>query len=110
MAIPFTQYLRPSGARRQISIERSREIEAKAQALMDEGAVFEAEVLTNGTISLTCEQPPPGPEDEQITLAVQLVENGPPVLDAVDRLVIEAQRFAEEYKATVASKKEKLDG
>jgi hypothetical protein len=86
MPIPFTQYLRPDGREIATSIDRPAEVEQLAQVVIRSGARFESEVLANGTISLECV----GPEDDdgdRDSLAIELSENGPTVLDAVDRLV-----------------------
>jgi len=85
--IPFTQYLRPDGRKKMISIERPPEIEALAQSFLDRGGWFEAEVLTTGHVSLTaCFNMPDGDNDIEIELA----QNGPGVEAAVDRLVRKA--------------------
>lgn len=81
MAIPFTQFLRPDGERRSISIERSQTIEAKARQIRSAGYFFEAEALHDGTISLTITDPDEG------DVAIELCPNGPEVPEAVDRLV-----------------------
>lgn len=80
MAIPFTQYMRPMGDRKPVTIDRPEEIEKLALWVIDHGAHFDIEVLRTGQISMTCERG----ED---VLAHEVVENGPPVVEAVDRLV-----------------------
>ena len=89
MTIPFTQFLRPAGRVRQTGIDMPENIEHMAHQLIDLGYRFEAEILTTGEVSLTCEN-----GDE--LLSIQLCANGPPVLSAVENLVIEAIRKAEE--------------
>ena len=86
--IRFTQYLRPNGEKRLIEISRPPEIEAKAKRLVEYGCRLEAEVLTTQEISLTVEVEVTGGDVD--TLAHEIVGNGPPVLDAVDRLVCKA--------------------
>lgn len=81
--IPFTQYLLPNGRRRQISIDRPAPVEAAARKLIEAGVDFEAEILITGVVSLTASY-----EEEDI--AIELAQNGPEMLDAVDRLVEEA--------------------
>ena len=88
MSIPFTQYLLPNGRKRPITIERPAAIEAQAQALLGRGCVFEVEVLRTGEISL--EALGPESDGDRETLSVEIVENGPEVPDAVDRLVVTA--------------------
>lgn len=81
-AIPFTQYKRPDGRQVPVTIHRSDEIAAKAHAIINAGYRFECEVLMDGTCSLTIHDP-----HEEDDVAIQTCENGPPVLDAVDRLI-----------------------
>ncbi len=85
MSIRFTQFLRPNGERRAIEIDRPPEIEKAADALINEGCRFLIEELSTLEISMTCENDNLD-EDYQV-LAHELCANGPPVLEAVDRLV-----------------------
>lgn len=80
MAIQFTQYLRPNGRKSQVTIERSAEIEVKAQKIIDAGYNFECEVLRTGEIHLDC-------CNMEREIAVEVVPNGPEVVAAVDRIV-----------------------
>lgn len=82
MSIPFTQFLRPDGKQRAITVDRSADIETKARALMAVGFRFEIEELTTLDIYMDCSRPQ---DDEPI--ANEISYNGRPVLDAVDRLV-----------------------
>lgn len=84
MSIPFTQYLRPDGEKRSVEIDRPADIETMARQLIADGARFEIEELTTLEISMTCDVV--GEEDFDV-LAHEVCQNGPPVLDAVDRLV-----------------------
>jgi hypothetical protein len=80
MAITFTQYLRPNGRRADVSITRSPEVEAKAQAIIAAGYWFECEELTTGHVSFTV-------TDRTGDVMHEIVMNGPAVPEAVDRLV-----------------------
>lgn len=92
--IPFTQFLRPHGEKRAIDISRPPRIEQLADALLDEGCHFDIEELTTGTISITCEND--SLDEEDVVLAHELCANGPPVLDAVDKLLtVATDRLAE---------------
>lgn len=84
--IPFTQYLRPNGRQVHNGIERPEEIETLAKEVIAQGGYFEAEVLMTGHVSLTCEHNT-FDDGEHKTLAIQVVPNGPEVLEAVDNLV-----------------------
>lgn len=86
--IQFTQFLRPDGRPRTIEIARSDEIEAKARDLIGNQCSFECEVLTTGEVSFTCEHLPDSDDPEN--LAIEVVQNGPGIGEAVDRLVNDA--------------------
>jgi len=88
----FTQFLRPNGRQEIVTIDRSEDIEMKADILKDAGYRFEIEVLTNGMISMTACCDKGEPED----IAIKLCENGPKVPIAVDDLVLDAFRFAKD--------------
>lgn len=85
--IPFAQYLRPDGRRREVSIEVAPEIADKARAIIARGLCFECEELATGQVSLTITDP------EEGDLDIRLVSNGPGVRDAVEDLV---RRFGQE--------------
>lgn len=83
MPIPFTQYLRPNGQPVPMAIDRAPEIEALAERVRQQGGFFAIEVLTTGHVSMTVETH----DEEGETIAIEVVENGPGVCEAVDRLV-----------------------
>lgn len=86
MSITFTQYLMPDGRRRQTLIDRPQDIEDLAASLALVGVRFESELLSDyATVSLTAEID--DREGETLTLAHEIVRNGPGVPGAVDRLV-----------------------
>jgi len=91
LEIPFTQYLRPDGHKRQASFSVfGATVCAKATELLVYGWKFECEVLTTGKVSLTVND---GDEDR----AIQVVTNGPTVPKAVNDLVMDAYKeMAEE--------------
>lgn len=80
--ISFTQFLRPNGEQRPVTIDRPAAIEAKAQQIVDAGYRFECEELSTGAVSLTI-------SDGEDDLAMELCANGPAVPVAVDKLVSE---------------------
>ena len=83
--IPFTQYVRPNGRRRNEMFDAEPEIEALADRFIAAGGRYECEVLTDEiTVSLTACMRVDG-EDKDI--AIQLCPNGPEVPAAVERLV-----------------------
>lgn len=51
--IPFTEFVRPLGRRKEILLPCSKEAEALAKELLKAGFRFEAELLTTREISLT---------------------------------------------------------
>jgi len=80
MPIPFTQYMRPLGAPKPVTIERPNDIEALAYKVIEKGGKFEIEVLTTGDISMSCAY-----EEEDVEIII--CNNGPEVPEAVDKLV-----------------------
>ena len=79
--VPFTQYLRPDGRRREVFIEVSPELAAKAHTLIARGLAFECEELSTGQASLTITDP------EEGDLDIRVVPNGPGVREAVEDLI-----------------------
>ena len=72
-AIPFTQYMRPNGARALVwtSHDTYTDEDLKAaQAIIDVGFVFEIEVLSNGMVSMTI-------SDKDGDYAAQITSNTP---------------------------------
>lgn len=90
--IPFTQYLRPDGRQHPIEIERPKDIEEMARRMLLYGWRFEVEELSTGDVSLTVHDPR-AEED----VAIEVVPNGPGVLEAVDRLVQVAHDVLDEW-------------
>ena len=84
--IPFTQFLRPNGERRQVSFDCDPALQVKADKLIEFNARFECEVLITGQVSFTVEH-----EDnkgEEYTLAIEVVQNAPEIIKAaVNRLI-----------------------
>ena len=78
--IPFIQYLLPNGRRTETGIERPEDIYDKAQEIIKAGYRFEAEVLTNGMVSLAI-------SDDEKDHDIELVSNGPDVPLAADRMI-----------------------
>lgn len=100
MSITFTQFRRPHGIPERVTIDRPDAITAKAYALTVCGARFEAELLMTGHASFECVID--DDEGEPVTLASELVPNGPGVPEAVDRLVERAsQALAERFGTAV---------
>jgi DNA-binding IclR family transcriptional regulator len=99
MPIPFTQYLRPNGERRQVTIVRSPEIEALAQEIRAKGYNFECEELNNGIVSFTVVSP----HDDEGDICIVLVPNGPRVPAAVDDLVRRVTKLLTRDKANASN-------
>lgn len=89
MTIQFTQFLMPDGRQQDVEITRPAEIEGLASELRDAGNRFEIEMLSDyKTISMTIED---DDEDGEIILrGMEVVENGPDVPIAVDKMIKEA--------------------
>lgn len=95
MAIPFIQYLRPDGRRKDVSINRPDNIEEMARKFISAGGWYECEVLSTGEVSLTVCYNLDG-EDEDI--AIELCKNGPEVNHKVDELVAKSVEFLDAHK------------
>ena len=89
--IKFTQFLRPNGRSRRVTIERDATTERRAHALQMCGAAFEIEELTTGRVYMDVTIPHDG---EPYVLANEVCDNGPDVPEAVDRLTAAAYRQA----------------
>lgn len=82
--IPFTQYLLPDGKKRLIWINVSAGVGMKAAELIkSKGCHFDAEVLTTGEVSFTCEK-----DDDLVS--IQICSNNSQVAEAVKRLIEDA--------------------
>lgn len=89
MSIPFTQYLRPTGKKVQVEIDRHPDVERDAYAFINSGGYFECEELTTGHASLTAGHL----SYDEGDVAIEVVLNGPDVPAAVDRLVEKACKW-----------------
>lgn len=58
------------------------DLAVKAKALIDRGYVFEAETLLTGTVSLTVAD-----KEAEEDVAIELCDNGPEVVNAIEKLV-----------------------
>lgn len=79
-AIPFTQYLLPHGRKREVSINRPKDVYDKAMDIIKNGFCFEIEILNNGLVSMTI-------TDDDGDQDYEIVSNGPEVPMAVDRMI-----------------------
>jgi hypothetical protein len=83
MAIKFTQFVHPHGRKVPVAIDHTPEVEALAEEMVKQGCLFEIEVLPGmGMVNMDI-QPPDGAG----VFAVEVVPNGPEVVEAVERLV-----------------------
>lgn len=89
MSIPFTQYLRPNGHTRSISILMNEDVETKAKVLLSKGYHFDIEVLSTGMVSISCEN-----NDEVIAIVV--CSNDPATVDSVRDVVDSATKTLRE--------------
>lgn len=81
-AIRFTEYVLPRGEKRDMHVKRPFAITQKAKHILGLGYKFEAEILTTGQVSLTI-------AGKNTDVGIEICNNGPEVLDAVDRLIME---------------------
>ena len=81
-ALAFTQYLLPNGDKKEIEFIVDGDTEIKAKSILKYGWVFEAEILTNGVVSLTISD---GEEDR----VIQVCENGTTIPIVIEKLIDE---------------------
>lgn len=79
--IEFTQYLRPDGRQRKITIDLP-EVQSKADAIIAAGFVFEIEVLSEGTVSATI-------SDDLYDHSNVLASNSPDVPAAIAAMIMD---------------------
>lgn len=89
MSILFTQYLLPDGKKVPIYIDMDIETEIKATILLENGFHFDAEVLSTGLVSFTC-------EDDEEPISIEICENGPMVENAIRNLIDNALENAKD--------------
>lgn len=88
MKVHFTQFLRPDGWRRDVSIDRPEDIGRAAQELIDAGCHLDIEELQTRDVSMSVERE--DEEGETDVLSNRVCVNGPPVLTNVDEMIREA--------------------
>ncbi len=93
MTVPFTQYLRPNGDRREGGFDCSPEVEEVARRLLEQGVHFDAEVLSTGHLSLTAEKD--DLDDPVLAIAVFAQRSPEQVLGRVEQLVRDAATMLE---------------
>lgn len=80
--IPFTQYLRPYGRKREMTYFTTKEVWDKAQEVIKAGFSFEIEELSTGKISATI-------SDEDGDYHIMLFDNQPKVVEeSIDALIM----------------------
>lgn len=79
--IPFTQYLRPFGTPKHVTLPVSEDLAAKAADIIAAGYRFEVELLTTNEASATIVHPTKGDVD------IALAGNGPAVPIAIAAMV-----------------------
>lgn len=82
VTVPFTQYLRPDGRQRAVTIEVPDHLSEKVKRILDAGLVFECEELSTGICSFTITSP----EQDEL---IKLCPNGPKVPATVVALIEE---------------------
>lgn len=87
MSIPFTQYVRPYGRKRRMTIDLPPDVEERAQKVIAAGWLFEAEILTTDQVSFSVHNPH---SDEPEDVAIRICDNGPEVPAVVTQLIDDA--------------------
>lgn len=81
MELNFTQYMFPTGEKREVVTDVPDAVYERAQQIIAMGYRFEIEVLANGFVSITI-------SDDDDDYAHRIVPNGPPVPLAVEDLIM----------------------
>ena len=74
--IPFTQYMLPNGAKKEVGFQVDNEIQLLADDLLKAGCHFDVEVLRTGLVSMTCENEGELFEDNPV-LSIKISRNDP---------------------------------
>jgi hypothetical protein len=83
--IEVTQFIRPNGRREILEVELPNDTGAQAEAIIEAGMRFEAEVLMSGEVSLTISGPNDEGEDDD--LEIEISPNDERVKEAMNRLI-----------------------
>lgn len=83
MSIPFTQFMRPDGREKPVTVNRPSDVEILAGKVVEVGGRFTIEELMTGAVSVACEY-------DENDVACEIVPNGPQVPGAVDRVIRDA--------------------
>jgi hypothetical protein len=94
--IPFTQFLRPSGERRQTFIDVPHQVALLARRFIEEGGAYTSELLRGGQVSLCAEFTVEGERQDIVAL---IAPNGPGIEEAVEKVVRESYEFLQKHEA-----------
>ena len=94
--IPFTQFLRPTGDRRQTFIDMPHQVALMATRFIEEGGAYTSEMIRVGEVSLCAEFTV---NDERQDIVCLIAPNGPAIVDAVEKLVRESYEFLQKLEA-----------
>jgi len=94
--IPFTQFLRPDGRRKDTWIDMPVEVELQARRFIEEGGSYTSEILPGNDVSLCAEFTVDGERQDVVCI---IVLNGPDVVAGVTRLVYESYEFLQKIGA-----------
>jgi hypothetical protein len=93
--IPFTQFLRPTGARRQTFIDVPHKVALMARRFIEEGGAYTSELVQVGVVSLCAEFTLEG---ERQDVVATIAPNGPGIEQAVEHLVRESYEFLQKLE------------
>ena len=94
--IPFTQFLRPNGERRQTFIDMPHRIALLARRFIEEGGTYTSEAMRGGMVSLCAEFTLEGERQDIVCMVAQ---NGPGIERAVEQLIRESYEFLQKHEA-----------
>jgi hypothetical protein len=94
-AIPFKQFLRPNARIADVTIDMPEHVALMAQVFIAEGGAFTTEMIGPGEVSLCAEFEHEG---ELQDIACIISPNGPPITEAVEKLVQEAYEYLQKVR------------
>lgn len=92
-SVPFTQFLRPYGLKQEVEAPVTQEYKEKADRILAHGWTFTCEVLTTGQVALYVTD---GANERDV--CIKICSNGPPVHEALDRMIDEGIEKMEKEK------------
>lgn len=96
-AVPFTQFMHPTGTPKAVEAAVTTEYRAKAYQFIDAGGKFTCEVLRTGEVVLYGEHVV---DDEPQDIAIVISPNGPEIHAATEEVINKSLEWLRQHKRT----------